>query len=370
MDFWVAQRPRHATSTANRPPDRPYASRGDAAPVVAPTQHVMRHAVGITAAVSFAIMTGLAALVVFSSLFVVPPQASITIPTPIPKPTAPPAPFNPSLNAPLPTDRIIAFYGYTFSDIDFNGPVSTHPFTFLPNLQQIGAAWTAADPTHPVRLGVDLVVDTWTGCGIGLPVECHALAPANLIQAYIDYCQQNNLLLFLDLQFGKGDVRAIVSQMLPYLDRYPFVNLALDTEFHFYPDQPNPSVFDLGHVDATDINWVIDQLGAIPATYHVPRKVLIIHQYIDGAISNRNLIKVSPLVSEVLHIDGFGAPQTKIDKYNELAQGLQIPYTGFKLFFSYSDCPMVTLSCGAEQPMMTPQQVLQLSPQPLIVTYQ
>jgi hypothetical protein len=359
------------------PPSRPRNPGGRAAPTSSPTpvrsqlEGITARTLGSTAVVSFVIMALLAGIVVLSSLFIAPKGPALTNLAPTAVPTQPPAPFDPSVDAALPNNRIVAFYGYVFSGIDFNGPVSTRPFTFLPKLQQIGKEYADADPKHPVRLGVDLVVDTWTGCGVGLPVGCNAVSPAPWIQAYIDYCQQNNLLLFLDLQFGKADVRALVSQMLPYLERYSFVHLALDTEFHFYPNQPNPGIFDLGHVDGADINWVIDQLAQIPALYHIPRKVLIIHQYIDGAISNRNKIKTSTLVSTVLHIDGFGPPQTKIDKYNSLAVGLPTPYTGFKLFFAYGDCPLASLSCGAEQPIMTPAQVLsELKPIPMVVTYQ
>ncbi|MBA3826960.1 MAG: hypothetical protein H0X24_24085 [Ktedonobacterales bacterium] len=349
--------------------------QGSAVPAPSPTrsqiEQVTARTLGSTAVVSFVIMAALAAIVVLSSLFITPKGTALTSLAPTPIPTQPPAPFDPGADAALPNNRIVAFYGYVFSGIDFNGPVSTKPFSFLPKLQQVGQQYAAADPKHPVKLGIDLVVDTWTGCGVGLPVGCNALSAPQWIQAYIDYCQQNNLLLFLDLQFGKADVRALVSQMLPYLERYPFIHLALDTEFHFYPNQPNPGVFDLGHVDGADINWVIDQLSQLPALYHIPRKVLIIHQYIDGAITNRNKIKTSPLVSTVLHIDGFGVPDQKIAKYNSLAVGLPTPYSGFKLFFSYPDCPVPSLSCGAEQPIMTPAQVLaQLKPAPLVVTYQ
>ena len=59
------------------------------------------------------------------------------------------------------------------------------------------------------------------------------------MQAYIDFCQQHNLLLFFDLQLGTEPVKdAVMNHVLTYLEKYPFVELALDTEFHF----PNNSV--------------------------------------------------------------------------------------------------------------------------------
>lgn len=364
----MEQQPRHNVNTAQHAPVRPYAPREDVKPISATSRQRMGRAVVITAAASFVIMAGLAAIVVISSVFIVPPQASIALPTPTPKPTAPPAPFNPSANAPLPTDRIILDYGIAFSGNDFNGPASLHPFTFLPNLQQVGAAWAAADPAHPVQLGMDVVVNVADSCLEGVVATCNHFAAPSQIQAYIDFAQQHNLLLFLDLQFGRSSVQDIVTHVLPYLERYPFVELAIDTEFHFYSQPYGVPSADSGYIDGSDLEWVVRTVAQIPMAYHIPRKVVMIHQWFEGAIAHKNLITPNPLVSIVVHSDGFGTYGNKQGDYVQFVKNELIQYGGFKLFYTYNDCGGPC--SAADDPLWTPQQVLALTPAPLVISYE
>ncbi|HUY79567.1 MAG TPA: hypothetical protein VMV29_22545, partial [Ktedonobacterales bacterium] len=69
--------------------------------------------------------------------------------------------FDPSVGAPLPDNRIVAAYGIDGGS-QVNGPASTLDMltAFLPQLQQLGQQYAALDPTHPVILGVDLVVNS------------------------------------------------------------------------------------------------------------------------------------------------------------------------------------------------------------------
>jgi hypothetical protein len=263
----------------------------------------------------------------------------------------------------------VLFYGIAWSMIDHNGPASIHPFTFLPQLQQLGQEYTAADPKHPAKLGLDVVVNVADQCSPGNSLCDHFVQPS-IIQSYIDFCQEHNLYLFLDLQFGRASVQDVVSYLLPYLERYPFVELALDTEFHFYPYMLGGPPFELGNVTGEDINWTIDQLAQIPMKYHVPEKVLMIHEWTPGALVDKSAIKTNKLVSIVLHSDGFGYASNKIADYHQFVQVEKIQYGGFKLFFNYADCPSTTVGCSFDNPQWTPQQVLSLTPPPLVVSYE
>ncbi len=327
--------------------------------------------VGVTVAVSFALMATLATIVVLSSLLIVPPTPQATTPPPpSPVPTAPPTPFDPSVGAPLPNNRLILFYGIGYSGIDHNGPASIHPFTFLPQLEQLGQEYTAADPKHPAKLGLDVVVNVADQCPPSGNSTCSHFVSSSEIQSYIDFCQAHNLYLFLDLQFGRSSVQGVFTYLLPYLERYPFVEVALDTEFHFYPYMAGGPPFELGNVTGADINWAIDQLAQIPMKYHVPRKVLMIHEWTPGALVDKDKIKTNPLVSIVLHSDGFGYAQNKIGDYEQFVKAEPIQYGGFKLFFNYADCPSTTPGCSFDNPQWTPQQVLSLDPPPLVVSYE
>jgi hypothetical protein len=354
----------------NRPPrNAAVAGRGYAPPPPIP-ERFNNKTVGITVAVSFALMAALATVVVLSSLLIVPPPKVASVSTgPTPPPTAPPTPFNPYLGAPLPNNRLILFYGIAYSGIDHNGPASIHPFTFLPQLQQLGQEYTAADPKHPAKLGLDVVVNVADQCS-GPNSSCSHFVSPSQIQSYIDFCQANNLYLFLDLQFGRSSVQGVLTYLMPYLERYPFVELALDTEFHFYPYMTGGPPFELGNVTAQDVNWAVDQLAQIPMKYHVPEKVLMIHEWTPGVLIDKAAIKTNKLVSIVLHSDGFGYADNKIGDYHQFVQVEKIQYGGFKLFFNYDDCPSTTPGCSFDNPQWTAQQVMSLSPAPLVISYE
>ncbi len=318
-------------------------------------------------------MVALAAIVVLSSLFITPKGTTLAHPNPTAIPTLPPTPFDPSVDAPLPNNRLILDYGIYLSQIDHNGPASTYPFTFLEHLQELGKAYTAADPKHPAMLGLDLVVNVADSCQNGVVTLCDHDAEANQLQTYIDYCQQNNLLLFLDFQFGRANVRTVIAHYLPYLERYPFIELAVDMEFHFYSNAYGIPSYDLGNVTGEDINWVISQAAAIPQAYHVPRKVVMLHQFRDGTFPHENIVKPNPLVSVVIHTDGFGFPAQKIDGYTKYVTNSPIHpvYGGFKLFNNYASCPMTSPGCSWDSPQWTPNDIItKLNPAPLIISYE
>jgi hypothetical protein len=354
-----------ATNMSVRTQNRPYPVETPVRPPKAAIPDQFNHkTVGVTVAVSFALMAALAAVVVLSSLLIVPPAKPAVIVQPTAVPTAPSTPFDPSVGAPLPHNRLVLFYGIAYSGIDHNGPASIHPFTFLPQLQQLGQQWTMADPTHPAKLGLDLVVNVADSCQEYVVETCEHDVQKSILDSYISFCQEHGLFLFLDFQFGRATVQSVVTSYLPYLERYPFVEMALDTEFHFYtPNYGIPS-FDPGYMKASDVNWVIGQLAQIPTEYHVPRKVLLLHEWFDGAISDVQTVKASPKVSIVLHSDGFGNPHDKIFKYyllflQEALKYGGAQYGGFKLFNLYADCPFPQQpGCSGDIPQWTPQDLL------------
>jgi hypothetical protein len=280
------------------------------------------------------------------------------------------APFDPSVGAPLPDNRIVATYGIS-GGVDFNGAASSiNSLTnFLPTLQQLGQQYASLDPVHPVKLGIDLVVNTIQPCS-AYPQWCASWVDTNTLQAYIDFCQQHNLLLFFDLQLGTEPVSdAITKYLMTYLTKYNFTELALDTEFHF-PNTPQgyadaagyPCC--LGWMNASEINWSINALAQISLQNHLPRKVLVIHEWNPGVLPDKDKVRTNPNVSIVLQSDGWGFLGNKLGDYQVFVQQDLLQYGGYKLFLHWPD--------GSEfdQPQQTPQDVMQLFPQPLFVSYQ
>ncbi|HLW02055.1 MAG TPA: hypothetical protein VKT82_25605 [Ktedonobacterales bacterium] len=295
-------------------------------------------------------------------------------PTLMPSPT--PTPFDPNVGAVLPTHRVVAFYGVPFAEP--TGPAYELNSSMLEHLQNQGAAYQQLDPTHPVQLGIDLVVSVPDNFPGPEGYYSHHVDPAT-IQSYIDFCQQHGLILFLDLNIGQAPIMKEVDFFLPYLERYSFVEMAVDPEWMFPRHDGIPGI-NLSNVRASDLNPIIEAVAAIPEQYHVPRKILMIHQYrSDGdglanpydpgqaEIADKRDLVYDPRVDVVIHIDGVGGyVGDQADKTYEyttwVAQDIQkyhnFRYGGFKLFYHIE-----------AKTLMTPQQVLALTPPPLVVTY-
>jgi len=322
---------------------------------------------------SFMIRAKLMATGLASSTPLVKPTATATSPpTPTPTPI-----FDPAVGAVLPSHRVIAFYAVPGAEP--TGPAYVLTNAMLTQLMQQGDVYQKLDPTHPVQLGIDLVVsvpDPFPG-----PTGYYSHhVDADTIQAYVDFCQNHGLLLFLDLNFGQAPVLPEAEFFFPYLAKYAFVHMALDPEWMFPRHDGIPGT-NLSNVRATDLNPVIQAVAELPMKYHVPRKVLIIHQYRpsgDGTaspndagqaeIADKRNIVLDTRVDVVFHIDSVGGyvgdRADKTQQYTQWVKGdmqkySNFQYGGFKLFYHIE----------AKIRLMTPEEVLALDPAPLVVTY-
>ncbi|HLI52001.1 MAG TPA: hypothetical protein VKU87_09395, partial [Thermomicrobiaceae bacterium] len=134
------------------------------------------------------------------------------------------------------------------------------------------------------------------------------------------------------------------------------VHLALDPEFKT-PDNDVPGTV-IGSMDASAINEAQQALEQIVEQNHLPNKILMVHQFQPGMISNKDKLASYPGVDLVIDMDGFGNPQVKTNEYEQFVGTDNAPHGAFKLFYTQ------------DHPVMTPQQVEALKPQPDIVIYQ
>lgn len=303
-------------------------------------------------------------------------------PTPRPTATSAPTPtptpiFDPNVGAILPSHRIVAFYAVPGAEP--TGPAFELTEAMYNQLAQQSNVYQTLDPAHPVLSGIDLVIsvpDSFPGPN---GYYSHHV-DADTIQAYVDFCKNHNLLLFLDLNIGRAPVMEEVNFFLPYLEKYTFVHMAIDPEWMFPRHDGIPGI-NLSNVRAADLNPVIQALAEIPMKYHVPRKVLIIHQYRpsgDGTanpydagqaeIADKHNLMLDTRVDVVIHVDSVGGyvgdRADKIQQYTDWVKGdmqkyANFQYGGFKLFYHIE----------SKTRLMTPQEVLTLDPAPLVVTY-
>lgn len=253
----------------------------------------------------------------------------------------------------LPTNRLILYYGNPLSAA--MGPIGAYSDDeLIARLQQQAQAYNNLDPAHPVIPGFDYVTP------VAQPVPMYDGSwvyrmPSNSIEHYINLANANQALFFFDMQIGHSPIQKEVNNLWPYLQR-PGVDLSLDPEFDMAPGDV-PGV-EFGRMKAAEINWVIDQLSNLVLTQHLPTKILIIHQFLESMLPDWQNIHIKPGVEVVTCVDGFGPPGSKIDDYRVFDKDQLIQYPGFKLFYKL------------DKPLMSPADVLNLNPAPLMVMYQ
>ena len=135
------------------------------------------------------------------------------------------------------------------------------------------------------------------------------------------------------------------------------MQLALDPEFAVGEGEVPGTV--IGSIDATDVLYAQQELARISAENGLPPKLLIVHQFTDSSITNRETITQIPGVQFVLEVDGFGTPEEKRGTYAWLTEGEIFDFHGFKLWYN-----------GQDDPIMSPEEVLALEPQPDLIIYQ
>lgn len=269
-----------------------------------------------------------------------------TTPTPAPIGLSPAGPHSIFQNC-----QIVAFYGYP--DVPAMGILgSADPQAVVKQLMQQVAAYQKVNTQREIAPALELiyaVAQASPGDGTYL-----ARMPDSLVQQYLTLAQQDDLLVILDIQMGHSTVAAELPHVLPYL-KNPRVHLALDPEFHTPGNVPGTVI---GSLSANQINQAADALGKLVDQYHLPNKILIVHQFRPEMIVDKSAIKAPPGVDLVIDMDGFGGPAVKISEYEEFVKADGAPHGGFKLFYKQ------------DSPLMTPAQVEQLDPQPDVVIYQ
>jgi len=118
----------------------------------------------------------------------------------------------------------------------------------------------------------------------------------------------------------------------------------------------------IGTLDAQDINYAIDVLADLVEREHLPPKILIVHRFTRGMITNARQIRLDPRVQVVINMDGWGPPWLKRDSYQDYVAAEPVQFTGFKLFYKNDT--------KKGHPLMTPEEVLKLRPQPIYIQYQ
>jgi hypothetical protein len=263
----------------------------------------------------------------------------------------------PDSGAVLPFKRIVAYYGNFYSKrMGVLGEYT--PDKVLSMLESTAKAWAAADPSTPVVPAVDYIAVA----AQNVPWKdgkYRFRMPAKQIDKAISMGDRIHGLVFLDVQTGWSTVEAEVPRLAPYL-KMPNVELALDPEFALVEGKrPGTRV---GTMNAAEINYAARFLAKIVQENHLPPKILVVHRFTERMVTDFRDIKPLPEVQIVMDMDGFGSPVLKTSTYKSYIARQPVQFTGFKLFYKND------VKIGGA--LMTPAQVLSLSPQPSFILYQ
>lgn len=177
-----------------------------------------------------------------------------------------------------------------------------------------------------------------------------------VIEEWIAAAEESGVVVILDIQPGRGNVFNLFERFKPYLYQ-PHVHLAIDPEFTMAEGEIPAQ--DVGQLYAEQINEVQAALNEIGHEIGLNR-VLILHQFANSMLPDKELIESQPYVEIVIDGDGVGSPEAKTRNYNQYATEPAFEYGGFKLFPRDGDYPV-----------LSPQEVMAtLTPPPVIIIYQ
>lgn len=257
----------------------------------------------------------------------------------------------------LPAKRIVAYYGNPLSKrMGILGEIPSDQM--LVRLDREVEAWNRADPSTPVVPALHLVAVVAQGAP-GRDGKYRLRMADLLIERISSWAQSRNGLVFLDIQIAHSSVMAEVLRLEQFLKR-PNVHLGLDPEFSMKGgEKPGAKI---GTMSASDINWTVRYLSNLVMSNNLPPKVLVVHRFTRKMITGAKDIELDPRVQVVIDMDGWGAPWLKYDSYRDYVQAEPVQFTGFKLFY-HNDTKK-------GDPILTPGEILRLTPAPVYIQYQ
>ena len=178
----------------------------------------------------------------------------------------------------------------------------------------------------------------------------------DVLAPWIERAAREELYVLLDLQPGRSD---FLEQAREYeqLLREPHVGLALDPEWRLAPGERHHD--HVGAVEADEVQRVVDWLADLTREAGLPEKLLVLHQFQPSMLPDRDTIEVPAELAVVVHMDGQGPLHDKFDSYASITAGAEDRWLwGWRNAYDQDD------------PVATAQQVLDLEPTPVLVTYE
>jgi len=196
----------------------------------------------------------------------------------------------------------------------------------------------------------------------GLDGKSRRRVPDKTIDDYLQAARDARAILLLNIQPGHSDFVTEVHHFENYL-KEPDVGLALDPEWAMPEKSKEAPGTRFGYMSAATLNEIGAYLADIVKQNDLPEKVLVFHQVNTWVFKEDSSIEAHDGVVIVKSVDGLGQKDTKIKTYNALVAHMpSTVHAGFKLFFDEDT--------ANHNRLMTPEQVLGLTPVPEYVMYE
>ncbi|MGP4074793.1 hypothetical protein [Halobacillus sp. K22] len=256
-------------------------------------------------------------------------------------------------DGPLKNHRLVAYYGHPNStNMGILGEME--PDALMDKLKEQTQAYSNADPERPAIPTIELI-STVAQRDPGPNGKHYTRTPPEQIDKYAKLAKENDAILMLDVQLGTDSVLHQVKLLEKWL-KLPHVHLAIDTEFHV--DEGETPGIDLGQVNGAEVQEAVDYLSKLVEENKLPDKIVLVHQFMDEALTNKEAIQPTENIEVALNYDGWGPSATKMSLYRKFVRNEAVQYGGFKIFYD------------KDEPVLTPEEVLTLDPNPAIINYQ
>lgn len=276
------------------------------------------------------------------------------LPIPIPAPVPPPFTFPDGGRQLMPNFRLVALYGEPSEPA--LGALGEQPLAdTIARAEALAAAFQplCAQRVMPALEVITTVAsDSPTANG-----DYSREVDAASLQPWIDAARAAGVYVVLDLQPGRTDFLTQAKEYQALLAQ-PNVGLALDPEWRLAAgEQP---LMQIGSVSINEVNATIAWLANLTAADNLPQKLFVLHQFRLSMLPGRAQLDTSHAnLAYIIQMDGQGAQQTKQSTWQIItaAPPPNVDF-GWKNFYH------------KDSPVLTPEQTMQIAPQPWYVSYQ
>lgn len=177
------------------------------------------------------------------------------------------------------------------------------------------------------------------------------------LESWVAAARQSGIYVVLDLQPGRESFLTQAQRLSPLLLQ-PNVGLALDPEWRLGPTQL--PLAQIGSVGIDEVNQTAEWLASLTRAYKLPQKLFLLHEFRPSMIASRDQLDVShPELAYAVQMDGQGAQSAKLSTWQSItADPPANTRFGWKNFYA------------KDSPLRSPEETMQIAPQPWYVSYQ